>query len=241
MRPFTIHALETTESTNLEAIELAERGAPGGTVVVAQEQTAGIGRLGRSWDSPRGNLYFSVLLREHLQTHALTFASALSVGITLEQIFCDNAKGSNAWELRYKWPNDVLVNGKKISGVLLQTKAHGDMVPWIVCGVGINVSCHPENATSMKYHIPNLELPTMELLNLVLENFAKLLDVFSASGFSALRNLWLKKAYKMGSNVCITTRSGSKHEGVFSDIDMDGAMVLKSGNDILKVDFGEML
>ncbi|EOA62326.1 biotin--[acetyl-CoA-carboxylase] ligase [Anaplasma phagocytophilum str. CRT53-1] len=241
MKPFVIHRRSISQSTNLDAMELAEQGADSGTVIVADEQSSGVGRRGRQWYSPKGNLYFSIVLKEHLHVPTLSFACALSVGISLEQIFSQHIENSKIPTLKYKWPNDVFVDNKKISGVLLQSKVQGHSIPWIVCGVGVNILHHPEYATSISSYIPDLKLTNIELLDVVLENQAKLLDIYSASGFAPLRSLWLKKAHALNSHVCITTSDGITHEGTFTDIGLDGSIVLKSGEDTLKLDYGSML
>ncbi|KJV84257.1 putative biotin--acetyl-CoA-carboxylase ligase [Anaplasma phagocytophilum str. ApWI1] len=116
-----------------------------------------------------------------------------------------------------------------------------------LCGVIIshletlNILHHPEYATSISSYIPDLKLTNIELLDVVLENLAKLLDIYSASGFAPLRSLWLKKAHALNSHVCITTSDGITHEGTFTDIGLDGSIVLKSGEDTLKLDYDSML
>ena len=243
MDEFIIHNRKITGSTNEDAVALARNGAPAGTVVVAEQQTHGSGRQKRLWHSPKGNLYFSVILRGHTHVPAVSFAAALSVGITIEQIFADyNKKTAKAPLIKYKWPNDVLVDGKKICGVLLQAEPQKNKISWIVCGVGINILSSPEYATSISDHCPEFTLPACKLLNIVLENFAKVLDLFSIHGFPILRRLWLKRAYKINEHVSIATSSGTIHEGKFVDIHfVDGSIMLKSYNTVSKINYGEML
>lgn len=241
MRPFTIHHVASTQSTNLDAIALAENGSPSGTVVMADEQTSGTGRRGRLWSSPKGNLYFSVVIRKHLTIPAISFVGALAAGVTIEEVLAQH--GIKTAQLRYKWPNDVLLDGKKISGILLNSKLQGETPEWIVCGIGINILSHPEYATSLSNYIPNLELSlsNVQMLHNTLENLAKLIDVLSSSGFDALRKLWLKKAYKLNTDVNVVTSSNSEHKGKFIDIDMDGSIVLERGNKLHKIEYGEMI
>jgi len=133
------HHFETCESTNLEAATLARGGAPAWTLVTAEEQTAGRGRLGREWVSPKGNLHFSVILRPAvpaLKASALALVAAVAVAEAIAQ-FVDPRR------VEVKWPNDVLVDGRKVSGILAELETSGDAVEWLVMGVGVNVAPPP--------------------------------------------------------------------------------------------------
>ena len=130
-----VHLLPSTDSTNTHAMEIASHGSPEGTVVVAETQTAGKGRLGRTWVSPRGNLYISVILRPNIPLHKapiITLMGAVSVAHALRTICNVQAV--------IKWPNDIIVSGKKISGLLTEMRAEQDRVKYIVLGIGINVN-----------------------------------------------------------------------------------------------------
>ncbi|MDD5586680.1 MAG: biotin--[acetyl-CoA-carboxylase] ligase [Alphaproteobacteria bacterium] len=157
---YRLRLLDVTASTNEDAKKAAAAGEAEGLVVQALRQTAGRGRQGRSWDSPKGNLYASVLLRPRCspqETGLYSFVAALAV-YDCVRAFLPQA------DIRLKWPNDVLANGKKISGVLLEAApAENGKIEWLVIGVGINASHHPENglypATSLRKEIP-LPLPS---------------------------------------------------------------------------------
>ncbi|MCU7611409.1 biotin--[acetyl-CoA-carboxylase] ligase [Anaplasma capra] len=238
---FVIRHASTSHSTNSDAIELAHSGALDGTVVVADEQISGTGRHGREWHSPKGNLYFSAIIRRNLQVAELSFVSSLAVGITIEQIFETHTCSEKKALIRYKWPNDVIVDNKKISGVLIKTKMVGGTVDWAVCGIGVNMYAPPTYATSLKAHIPEFKLSNLELLDMVLQNLDKLLNILTDMGFSHLRSLWLNRGPKLGDKICIMTNSKGTVEGRFVDIDMLGAIVLDSGSKILTINYGEIL
>ncbi|MFV9838702.1 MAG: biotin--[acetyl-CoA-carboxylase] ligase [Aaplasma endosymbiont of Hyalomma asiaticum] len=239
---FTIHNVGVTGSTNLDAIKLAKNGAQTGTVVIADEQTCGSGRHQRQWVSPKGNLYFSIVLREHLHVPTISFAAALSVGMVIEQIFLDHYRHKKIPSINYKWPNDVVVDDKKICGILLQAESQKNEIQWMVCGIGVNVLSSPAYATHICHHCPDVTLPPQKLLCMVLESFTKVMDLYMANGFSLLRRLWLKRAHKINEQVSIVTSSGTVYEGKFVDIHPeDGSVVLKSGSNILNIDYGEML
>ena len=128
--------LDTTESTNLRARQLAEEGAPEGTVVLADCQTGGKGRLGRSWVSPVGvNFYASVILRPGIlprEAVQITFITSLAGASALRKSF--------AVEAQVKWPNDLLLNGKKVGGVLNELCASMDKINYLVLGLGMNLN-----------------------------------------------------------------------------------------------------
>jgi BirA family biotin operon repressor/biotin-[acetyl-CoA-carboxylase] ligase len=131
-----MHLLDTTESTNDEAKRAAKDGAPHGTTWVAEQQTAGRGRQGRAWLSPRGeNLLFSVLLRVSCPPSRLP-PVALVAGLAVRDAVARAARDADA---RIKWPNDVLVGGKKVAGILVEAMTAGTRVEGVIVGVGINV------------------------------------------------------------------------------------------------------
>lgn len=131
-----IYYYEETTSTNIDAKRLAEEGAPHGTIAVADKQTAGRGRRGRAWESPAGkDIYFTILLRPDFppdKASALTLVMALSVSEAVESAY-DIKAG-------IKWPNDVVVNGKKICGILTELNTELDYIQYVVIGTGINVN-----------------------------------------------------------------------------------------------------
>ena len=247
MGDFLIHHVAISTSTNLDALELAENGTEDGVVVLADEQSAGMGRNKKVWRSPRGNLYFSVILRGALHIPALSFVAAIAVGTALEEVFLHHndqqSKSTCCPRVEYKWPNDVMVNGRKISGVLLQTKTlGGGHISWVVCGIGINVYSSPiSTSTSIKEYVPCISLSNAELMEIVLKNFRKFLDAYNTYGFSVLRNLWLNKAYSLGKTVQIVTNTNTCHVGKFVNINTDGAMVLQSNSSLLSIGYGKML
>src|SRR5512145_2072069 len=135
-----VHWYEELGSTNDRAKELADEGAEHGEVVVAEAQTAGRGRRGRSWASPaRRNLYFSVVLRPELPpTRAAEITLVASVAI------CDALRQAGV-EAGIKWPNDLLASGRKIAGILTELAAEPEQVQWVVLGVGVNVNARRED------------------------------------------------------------------------------------------------
>lgn len=127
---------ESIDSTNVEAERMAMRGAPHGTVIVAKEQTAGKGRRGRAWESPAGeNIYMSILLRPHLvpeRAPMLTLVMAYSIAKAIQNQGFDG--------IQIKWPNDLILRGKKICGILTEMKMNGSQIGHVIIGAGINVN-----------------------------------------------------------------------------------------------------
>ena len=133
-----IRYLTETASTNTLAMELAAQGAVEGTVVIAEVQTGGKGRMGRNWVSPKGNLFFSAILRPDVSPHhapLMTLAGAVAVATALRNI--------SGVEAGIKWPNDILINGKKVCGLLTEMSAETDRIRHLVLGVGINCNMDP--------------------------------------------------------------------------------------------------
>ncbi len=132
----SVYCFGVTDSTNLQAKLLAEKGAPEGTLVIAEKQTAGRGRRGRSWISPPGGgLWFSLVLRPHIRpsvTPMLTLVAAMAVAAGIE-----DSTGISAY---IKWPNDIVVSGKKVVGILTELSAEAQETHYVVVGIGINVN-----------------------------------------------------------------------------------------------------
>lgn len=221
---FRIRTLDVTASTNAVAKEAAEAGEAEGLVVHALRQTAGKGRLGRTWESPEGNLYASVLLRPRFMTlqgaTLYSFAAALAVHDAVLKA-CPEAS------LQLKWPNDVLVEDKKISGILIETAPVVDnLVDWIVVGVGINVASHPATA---RYPTTALAeqgacVTADAILTYFLQSLEQWRQTLYYDGFCPLRKAWLSDA-KMGPMV-VRAPTG-EIQGEFAGIDPKGGLILR--------------
>jgi BirA family biotin operon repressor/biotin-[acetyl-CoA-carboxylase] ligase len=216
---FTIRRIEVTASTNDDAKRAAETGAPEGLVVWALTQTAGRGRQGRAWQSPEGNLYFSVLLRPPLPKRAwgnYSFVAALAISEVVRGFLPDAI-------VELKWPNDVLAQGKKISGILLESG--GD---FLIAGIGLNVQNIPENplypATSLAAEKSNLP-PLEDVLNAILESFNVWYVRMNEKGFAPIRAAWLAEARK--GNLRVRLPDKTELVGEFVDLDSEGNLHLR--------------
>ncbi|MFY9487850.1 MAG: biotin--[acetyl-CoA-carboxylase] ligase [Solirubrobacterales bacterium] len=206
--------LRVCESTNSLAKQLAEAGAPHGTTITADEQTAGRGRQGRSWVAPAGTaLLMSALVRPVIDSHKLApLAAALAVAETCEQLA--------AVEASIKWPNDVWIEGRKVSGILVE--ARPDQSPdrsWIVVGIGLNtrvsIDAMPEDLQSTAYSLGLAE--DVDALSVLLTR----LDHWLAAGTDAIVTAWRARDALHGREI-----SWADGSGVASGVDNDGNLLV---------------
>lgn len=222
---YRLEAFDSVGSTMDEARALAEAGAPDGTVVWAREQTAGRGRRGKTWSSPPGNLYLTLVLRprgEALALAQLGFVAALALADAVEPLLAPGRR------LRLKWPNDLLVNGAKVSGILLESQATAAGSPaWLLLGLGVNLATEPPDlpypATSIAGQGPApAPAPVLEAF---LQHFSRWRDALQREGFGSIRGAWLARAAGVGES--ITARLPNRTlVGIFRDLDADGALLL---------------
>jgi BirA family biotin operon repressor/biotin-[acetyl-CoA-carboxylase] ligase len=225
-----LDARVTVGSTNEEARRLALAGAAEFTVVWALEQTSGRGRRGRSWTSPSGNLYLSVVLRPEVppgEAAQIGFVAAVALAETLRQVLPPSGT------ISLKWPNDVLVNRRKVSGILPEVVATGEagQVDALVLGIGVNVAHHPPDtawpATDLTEAGARVELERlMERLAAALDRWIRL---WQTEGFAPVRQRWKEQALPMGEPVELRLE-GRVLAGRFLDIDPEGALVLGSAD-----------
>lgn len=226
-------ALESVGSTNDEAARLADDGAGEGTVVWAREQTGGRGRRGRTWASPVGNLYTSTILRPDcpaMRAAELGFVAALAVA--------DIVPAGRS--VRVKWPNDVLVDGGKVAGILLESAiAQTGTVQHVIAGIGINVGFAPQLA-EMRY--PGAALGGS--VEATLEKFAAALAARLAEwrrdGFATVRAQWLAKAGPLGAEVDVKL-GDELVRGRFGGVDGEGALLLETASGPRRIVSGELL
>jgi BirA family biotin operon repressor/biotin-[acetyl-CoA-carboxylase] ligase len=221
-----LDARASVGSTNEEAKRLALAGAPECTLVWALEQTQGRGRRGRAWSSPPGNLYLSLILRPQIppaEAAQIGFVAAVALAETLRPLLPAEL------ELALKWPNDVLVGRRKVSGILPEALAVGEggRVEALVLGIGVNVANHPEGTAW-----PATDLATAGVkigLEVLLEHLAASLDrwigIWRREGFAPVRARWTSLALARGEPVELRL-DGRTLSGRFLEIDAEGALVL---------------
>lgn len=221
------------DSTNEEARRLAEGSLVNRLWIVAERQTAGRGRRGRPWQSPIGNLSATLLLRPQISQSVsaqLSFAAALAVADVAVH-FCPDAS------ITVKWPNDVLANGRKIAGVLLEA-GNG----WLAIGIGINLAHYPVGtefpATSVAA-VGSCVPPLEEAQTLLAARFAYWYDVWIREGFGPLRERWLEQAMGLGKPIRARLPKETRN-GVFEGIDLNGALLLNEEGSVRVIAAGEV-
>jgi BirA family biotin operon repressor/biotin-[acetyl-CoA-carboxylase] ligase len=216
---FMVRHFDTIGSTNDEARRLAGDGAAHGTVIHADEQTAGRGRLARTWFSPPGNLYLSILLRLNLppdRMAEISFLTAVAVAETVEKLLPRRIRPV------LKWPNDVLVADAKISGILIESQDDA-----IIVGIGLNVLEAPANAgyktTTL---VANGGIASVDSArDILLDRLGVNLGLWRAGGFAPIRDAWMARSYPVGSAIRVNA-GGAPLSGAFAGLDQDGALLL---------------
>ncbi|MCL0058549.1 biotin--[acetyl-CoA-carboxylase] ligase, partial [Dehalococcoidia bacterium] len=215
-------------STQDAAKALAAQGANEGTIVVAETQAAGRGRIGRGWASPPGGVYLSIILRPAIKpSEALRFPliAGVAAAQAIEQL--------TGLKPRLKWPNDVILEGRKAGGILSEMSAETDRINYIVIGIGINVNSRrahfPEEiagiATSLREECGK-EVSRVQLVQEILAQLESLYEDFQISGFEPIRERWKALSNTIGARVSVRGER-EQVEGAAIDIDEDGALILR--------------
>ena len=239
---YVLHALDRVESTNDEARRLAEQGAAAGAVVVAAEQVKGRGRHGRAWASPPGNLYASLLLRPDCtvaESAQLSLVASLALAEALVALAPPEA------DVRVKWPNDVLVRGAKVAGLLLESaSAAQERVAWVVVGSGVNIASAPAGtpypATALRYEgfPPVTPIHVLERYLAALDDW---LERWRTGRFAAVRPAWLALGSGIGERVRLRL-AREEVAGRFLDVTEQGALlVAQDGDRRRQITAGELL
>jgi BirA family biotin operon repressor/biotin-[acetyl-CoA-carboxylase] ligase len=231
---FNVLHLDTIGSTNDEARRLALEGAPHGTAIHADEQTAGRGRLAHSWFSPPGNLYLSVLLRTGMpaaRATQLSFLAALAVSDTVEALLPRQIRAM------VKWPNDVLVNGAKIAGILIEQVDDA-----VIIGIGLNVLQAPSNtAYRTTTIVANGGIASVDgARDILLRRLGLHLEAWRSSGFELIREQWLNRSYPVGAAIRANI-GGQSVTGHFAGLDPDGALLLDTPEGRQRILAGEIV
>jgi BirA family biotin operon repressor/biotin-[acetyl-CoA-carboxylase] ligase len=233
-----IFHFKTIDSTNRYARMLIKENIDDGTVVIADTQTGGRGRKNRKWSSNIGGLWFSVILRPRISSRrgmVVTMAASISVTSSINKLYGLNAE--------IKWPNDVLINGKKVCGILTEIVTEDDEISSLVVGLGVNVNNNlgielKKVATSLKIEIGK-DLSIMELLSDIIRNFDKNYVKIKFDDYAFLKNKWNQYANIIGRKIEVTEEN-KKTTGVVIDVDNDGFLILKKGKKKVRIDNGDI-
>lgn len=220
-----IYSYKETSSTNDAAYQLAASGEKEGSVVIAESQTAGRGRMGRFWVSPKSKgAYFSIILRPDIlpkEVSSITLFSALSVAKTIREM-----AGLATF---IKWPNDVLINDKKICGILTEMNAETDKINFVIIGIGININTKeellPKGATSIM-EARGAEISRLELVKGIFKNLDKYYKLFNSDQIAEIIREYKEFSNFLGKRVQVTYHD-TKLEGYAIDVDKEGALVLR--------------
>lgn len=204
-------------------LALAAQGVPEGAWLRAGTQTGGRGRMGRNWESPPGNLYCSTLVRiDPVDPPAATLALVAAIAVHAVVAHMMQA------QVRIKWPNDIMADGAKLAGILLERS--GDAV---VVGIGVNVTGFPKGldrpVTSLWAHGAT-QYDAAVLLERLTQIFAHWLAIWRAQGVEPIRNHWVVNAHPAGTAMQVVLPDGATIEGRFADMDRHGALILRLAN-----------
>ncbi|MBS0296118.1 MAG: biotin--[acetyl-CoA-carboxylase] ligase [Proteobacteria bacterium] len=230
--PVPILAFDEIDSTNAEARRRAEAGEGGPLWITARRQTAGRGRRGRAWSTETGNLAATLLTttaKSPAEAAQVTFVAALAIADLYDAYVPPSL-------VSIKWPNDVLIDGLKASGILVESGARPDGLLWLAVGCGVNLNHAPEGterpATRIADHLRGdvLAPPTPEQAVAVLgEAFARRFDDWERLGFAATAAAWTARAQGLGQS-CIARLHAETVEGVAEGLEADGALRLRLPN-----------
>lgn len=227
---------ETVGSTNTAAMEFAAKGYPDGTVVIADAQTRGKGRLGRTWVSPPGrNLYMSIILKPEIPPRDATVLTLMSA------VACTSAiKKLTLVPVSIKWPNDLIVRNKKLGGILTEIRADMDRIITAIIGIGININLETEDmpddiktlATSIKLETGESHSRTIFAVE-ILKEIDKWYDTLIKLGKKTIIEEWLQLSSTIGQTVKVTT-GDAVITGIAEGIDSEGVLILKLPDASLK-------
>ena len=226
--------LDTTGSTNDAGIRLSQHPVAKKMVVSAKEQTAGRGRRGRSWLGLPGNLFMSLVVPGSYQDlNHMPFVVSLSLLKVIKGLAPD-------LDIKLKWPNDVLVAGGKISGILLEKPEN----EYIVLGIGVNIAAAPKNEQELLYPVAGLrdygiEIDRCRFLELYLKEFDKTMLALRSAGFEAIRKEWLANAANLGQEIKVNLEHES-FQGIFKGLDENGGLLVEKDGRVEKIYAGDV-
>jgi BirA family biotin operon repressor/biotin-[acetyl-CoA-carboxylase] ligase len=269
VQPWQIYSYQTVTSTMDQALVVLQKGIDDPSkrlAIMADTQTIGRGRYQRSWISPVGNLYLSLLFRPTVARELwpqLTFVASLAVFNVLKDLLPIEAASSPSTKtvpisfteiasaaslaprLSLKWPNDVLVDQQKIAGILLEVHDDSQGQAWLISGVGVNIASAPSSdrlsypATYIQKYNPEVK-DRVQLCTSFLKQFDQLYQLWQRDGFEAVRLQWLEHAAYLGEDIEISTQK-ARYSGRFLDLDGVGRILLEMKSGVrLSISSGEV-
>ncbi|QDQ02118.1 biotin--[acetyl-CoA-carboxylase] ligase [Lysinibacillus fusiformis] len=232
-----IHHFDVVDSTQTIAHKLAQEGAPNGTVIIAEDQTAGRGRMTRMWESTHGTgIWMTIIVRPDVspqQASSFTLVVAVAVTMAIKTLY------KNV-EPAIKWPNDLLINGKKCTGILTEMQAEADLVQALLVGIGINANqvetdFSPDisdKATSLRLEAGE-EINRAALVATILQYLEQFTDLFVNEGFASIKKLWEEMSCTIGQRIEVTTIR-ERFEGIASGITDEGVLQLTQADGTIR-------
>ena len=225
-----LHFFETISSTNTYAMQLAAEGAAEGTLVVADAQTGGRGRLGRSWVSPAGvNLYCSLILRPPIAA-----SLAPQINLVAAVAVADTIAGLDGPPPAIKWPNDVLLSGKKVCGILAEMQTRGEHLQAIILGIGVNLNARLEafprelrDKASSLFAVTGTPVERAAFAASLLTHLEQAYLLWLEEGFPALRAAWERYAADLIGRQIAVAAQGEAISGTVLGLDTDGALLVR--------------
>ncbi len=237
-----VTAFDEIDSTNQEAQRRLAAGARAATWITAEQQTAGRGRSGRSWQSLEGNLFASLLLPLECPPHVLHQLSLVS-GLALHNAVsaCDLPEDRSS-AVRLKWPNDVLIDDAKVAGILVESSVVGSLAV-AVLGFGVNLKSAPDlpNRKTVSLAALDIAISPAEFLETLDHSLATAIRLWDlGAGFDRIREAWLEHAFAIGHPMSVNANAGNV-TGTFAGLDKDGALLIStSGGKIETFHFGDV-
>ena len=238
-----IYYFGTIDSTQNFALELAKRPHENGSLVIADRQTQGRGRLNRKWVSPKGGIWMSILLRPNFEpsyTSLFPMATSLALAVSIEKTL--------KIKTELKWPNDVTIKGNKVAGILIDASVESNKIDYLIIGIGINFKINPgtisKSIKQKKYGIATLISKDQgtrpaELVQQFLLELEKTYNNILTGNVGTIRKEWIKRSSTIGKNVTITTTTGTL-KGKVTGIDKTGALILSRNGIVQHVLAGDM-
>ena len=241
-----VYYFEEIDSTQNFAQNIAADKKENGTIIIAEKQTSGRGRLDRKWTSPKGGIWFSLIIHPKFDVSSSTLIPILSAVALSKSI-----KSVLGIETEVKWPNDITMNGKKVAGVLVDASFQTNSIDYLILGIGINFDIDAKKLEKRLTKTPNFygidslrgkedKTPPKKLLKEFLLQFEKNLFQLDKGEKSKIIKEWTKRAAGIGKKITINTSNG-KISGISQGIDNDGALKIKTRNEIKKIYVGDVV
>jgi BirA family biotin operon repressor/biotin-[acetyl-CoA-carboxylase] ligase len=241
-----VYYFEEIDSTQNFAQRIASNKKEDGTIIVAEKQTAGVGRLERKWMSPKGGIWFSLIIHPKFDVSSSTIvpiAGAVALAKSIKAIL--------GIDVTVKWPNDITLNGKKVAGMLVDASFQANNIDYLILGVGINFDIDSKKLEKRLLKSPNFygvdslrkkndETSPKSLLKEFLVEFEKILLQINKGEKLKIVKEWMKRADSVGKKIVINTSDG-KITGISQGIDTDGALKLRTSNGIKKIFVGDVI